>query len=240
MFNTRGVRSAVALSAAVAAVTISGQAMAGSIDVGTYLLHNHPDGNQADPLYGLRLDELFDVSSGHDVFTFDFDHAGAQMLLDYDGSSIHIHGRAFGGVDAGSGYSNNPDHTSWVTIDFTYDYVTSVPWDDDVWAPRWAPQSHGTITWEDTGEEIDLWDFAGGHLYTFRFGDGNHDNGHRGFDGISGWGWLNHGDDPNHHVYASDWLFTAEMMVVPLPPAVLMGMTGVLGLAGYRVARRRG
>jgi len=58
------------------------------------------------------------VTGGHDKFTFDFDAEGATMWLDYDGTSIHIYGTAFGGRDAGTEY--DPDWTSMVEIDFTY------------------------------------------------------------------------------------------------------------------------
>jgi hypothetical protein len=61
------------------------------------------------------------------------------------------------------------------------------------------------------------------------------DLGHRGFNGISGWGWLSYVADDGTvlpHVYAADWLFTAEL--IPAPGAIaLMGMGGLLA------ARRR-
>ena len=53
---------------------------------GTYVLGSHPDGGEAPPTYGLRLDHLF---GGSEVYTFDFSHASSAMFMDYDGTSIH-------------------------------------------------------------------------------------------------------------------------------------------------------
>ena len=55
-------------------------------DTYLYNLNNHPDGNAADPEYGFRLDELKDISSDHDIWTFDFNHAESSMFLEYDNS----------------------------------------------------------------------------------------------------------------------------------------------------------
>jgi hypothetical protein len=104
--------------AAAIAATITSAASAASIQTGTYRLSNHPDGAAANPTYGMRLDELFNVTGGHDVFTFDFEAPGSAMYLDYDGTSIHIYGTAFGGRDIGSSY--DPAHSSAVEIDFYY------------------------------------------------------------------------------------------------------------------------
>ena len=70
---------------------------------GTYVLGDHPDGNAAPPTYGLRLDELINVTPGHDVFTFSFDAPGAEMRIDItsvgtDEYELHIYGTAFGGL----------------------------------------------------------------------------------------------------------------------------------------------
>ena len=64
------------------------------------------------------------------MFTFDFEAPGAFMLLDYDGTSIRIHGVAFGGLDVGTEY--DPVIRSFVELDFTYDVVISAPGDDDL------------------------------------------------------------------------------------------------------------
>ena len=74
------------------------QGNASLIQPGQFLLHNHPDNYGVPPGYGLRLDELFDVTGGHDRFTFDFDHPAAEMWMDFGGASIHIYGIAFVGL----------------------------------------------------------------------------------------------------------------------------------------------
>ena len=42
----------------------------------------------AAPFYGLRLDELFDATKGHDIFTFDFEADGASIFLTYDDNDL--------------------------------------------------------------------------------------------------------------------------------------------------------
>jgi hypothetical protein len=226
-------KNTLTLIAATALLAMPATTMAGTIAPGEYTLHNHPDGGPASPHFGLRLDELFDFNpSSHDVITFDFDAEGANMTMSYDGSSLVISGRAFGGLDVGGAYSGAEGQTSWVTINFTYSKIEPVAGDDDLDTAPDHYANTGSIVWEHTGEVIGLWDTAGNHPYTFRLGDGDDDLGHRGFAGISGWGWLDHGA-PGTHVYSSDWLFTAQP--VPVPAAFL---AGIAGLAGIPVTRR--
>lgn len=210
---------------------VATEARAADIQIGTYQLHNHPDGNRNPPPYGFRLDELFNFTSGHDVITFDFDAPGADMRMDYDGTSLHIYGTAFGGLQAGSVYSANPSHTSFVTIDMTYSIANLLPGDDDLIVTTPNYTNMGTITWQDTGEVVNFWDYSGNHGYTFQLGDEADDSGHRDFNGISGWGWVNHGVMTTH-IGASDFLFTAEL--IPLPPAAIMGFVGLIGVVAVR------
>ena len=74
--------------------------------------------------------------------------------------------------------------------------------------------------------------------YTFRLGDEDNDLGHRGFAGISGWGWLGISDSQNgpyvrNSAGSDDFLFT---VIVPAP---LSGAMAFGGLAGVGVIRRR-
>ncbi len=180
--------------------------------IGTYKLGNHPDGDAAAPFYGLRLDELFNVTDGHDIFSFDFEAPGACVFLDYDGTKIRIHGRAFGGRDTGDGY--DPMWRGFVDLNFCYTVVASAPGDDDLIVVTPSGTNAGTVTWVNTGEIIPIYDYAGDFGFTFRFGNEDNDAGHRGFNGLSGWGWLNH-RDPDLHVAASDWIFTARPLCIP-------------------------
>jgi MYXO-CTERM domain-containing protein len=227
------------LCAALAApVLAAAQAPAGDVilEPGLYRIHNHPDGSVRPPLYGLRLDELFDVTPDKDLFTFSFDGDGAEMLMELRAdSSIHIFGTAFGGLDIGDEY--DPDLSGLWEITFTYDTSKPVLGDDDfVVNPPQDPNA-GSITplfGPDAGIPIDLFDYPGEHPFTFRLGDEDDDLGHRGFDGISGWGWLNHGS-PDIHVKASDWLFTVDPTPVPAPSAAAALL---LALAAGRRRRR--
>jgi len=224
---------------AAGALALAGTAGAANIQLGTYQLHDHPDGNAQPPAYGLRLDGLR-TGAASDIFTFSFDTNGADMKLTYDGSSIHIFGTAWGGLDTGSGWVD----PVLVEIDFTYTDPSPASGDDDIVAGA-SDANVGTIVWDSGGSDEQTYhlnDFAGGHPFAFRFGDENDDDGHRGHDGISGWGWLNHGADPlpGDHLYSSDWLFTADFQTpitpIPLPAAAWMGLAG---LAGVVVARKR-
>ena len=79
------------------------------------------------------------------------------------------------------------------------------------------------------GSTIDLFDHANSDGFTFRLGNDDDDMGHRGFDGISGSGWLDHGE-AGTYVPASDWLFT----VVPNP-----GTTALMAIAAALFAKGR-
>lgn len=220
----------------LALAAVSGSAHGAAILNGTYALHNHPDGNARPPLYGAKLNELYDVTSGLDVFTFDFDAPGAAMFLDFTGSTIRIYGQALGGRDTGTTYAND-QYLGMYTFDFTYQYgVGLAPGDDDVMVVLPPTKyNYGTLL-APTGDTISLRDgHYNGSQPDFRFGDENNDLGHRGFAGISGWGWLFKALPGEGYTYTadSDWLFTATY----IPTPGVAGMLSVAGLAGLR--RRR-
>lgn len=229
-----------ASGACIGLLALSSAAQAGIAPIlapGTYPLANHPDGNAAQPYYGLRTDGLRTGNASH-IYTFDFEAPGAAMFTDITDTgggnySIRIYGTAFGGRDIGGTY--DAVESGLVSIDFTYATATQVPGDDDLWVTGPDMTHTGTITFISgalSGEAYNLVDKSNG-TYSFRMGDENNDAGHRGHDGVSGWGWMNHGPvggAMGGHLDATDWLFT----VVPTP-----GSAALLGMAGLVTSRRR-
>lgn len=204
---------------------------------GLYRLHNHPDGNQRPPLYGARFDELYNATSNHDVFTLDFDamQSAAFMTVNTAGNEVHIFGQAWGGRDTGTAYAND-QYLGVYTFDFTYNMgVGPAGGDDDLWVPLPDMRNFGSIT-TPLGHTIGLVD-KGMDGYSFRLGDENNDAGHRGFAGISGWGWMNYIRDGRvqDHVESTDWLFTASYQI-PTPGSVALIAIG--GLVGLRRRKR--
>ena len=216
-----------------AALLFGGAVQAATILPGTYQLHNHSDGLIDPPPYGLRLDELVDVTGGHDAFSFDFEHPSSDMKLVYDdiNGTITIFGQTYGGRDIGAGYAADI-YQGVYQVSFVYDMnVAPVPGDDDIWVT--APPDNlnsGTITLPG-GAPIQLLSDVQQGGYTFRFGDEDNDLGHRGEPGISGWGWL---DINGSHVDYQDWLFTATYI-----PEPATGMLLIAGAAGMLIRRRR-
>ncbi|MEZ5063772.1 MAG: hypothetical protein R3B81_03505 [bacterium] len=189
--------------------------------VTTYTLHNHSDGNQQPPPYGLILDDLIDDAS----YTFDFDYDSgseqALMKLDYDdvAMTIHVHGRAYGGKDVGGGW--DATQQGWVDIDFLY--TTNVIMADnaqgdpgnDLYVTDEDLANTGTITLDGWGGDatFTLHDKTDGS-HSFRF-DNDYDP--RDPDAAanpmisSGAGWLMIDGVPLTGGCCRDWLFFAEV-----------------------------
>jgi len=200
---------------------------AAAVTVGTYQLHNHPNGGISPPLYGLRLDGLLGDPARE--YTFDFDHPGSNMTLVWDGNTIVIGGQAYGGEDTGGSY------TGAVIWDIRFEYSVGISQSanggvDDLLVHA-NNLNFGTIT--SSLGSFELEDYADSSGLSFQFGDEG-GSGHRGEPGLSGWGWLNHGADcitqNCTHTVASDWLFTASP--VPVPAAVWLFGSGLIGLLG--------
>ena len=198
-------------------ITVQVSGASSSLTDGQYVLHNHPGNDMAPPGFGLRLDELFGGLKG---ITFDFDHPDSEVIMTLDGTFVTIEGVVYGGHDVGSTY--DPATAGLWDLYFQYDGVVhSVPGDDDLYvsdAKATMYPSEGTISpqfdspWFSAGDEYDLSDKSDG-AYSFRLGDEDDDNGYNGYDGISGWGWIMHGQNGNlSHAPISDWLFTAAPM----------------------------
>ena len=218
---------------AVAAFAIAGLAHGAVIQTGTYRLGNHPAANQNPPPYGIRWDELADVTSSNDVFSIGFEGAGTNMKMTFDGSSLHIFGTGFGGRDVGSAYAND-QFLGFYQVDFTFSVgVGLAPGDDDLIVTAATGSNTGTIVLPDL-TVVNIFDKATpdtGTGTTFRFGDEDNDLGHRGFAGLSGWGWLEIAGAVNPNA-TRDFLFTATL--VPTP-----GSAAILALFGVTTIRRR-
>jgi hypothetical protein len=206
---------------------------ASAVTTGSYTLSNHPDANQTPPPYGLRLDGLL----GNSVYTFDFNNGDMQMT--YDGSSIHIFGTAFGGADGGGAYT--PGTTAIWNIDFTFDTGVTQPGGEGglndivVDDPTGHHTNFGTIS--SSFGSFDLRSHGNGSE-TFTLGDEDGTTGHRNFAGISGWGWLDFSTDGGITWDGgkavgdtADFIFTAAP--VPVPAAVWLFASGLLGLVGF-------
>lgn len=226
------------------------------INDGLYRLGNHPGGNANPPPYGLRLDGLDGNRTHHFTFDFEYDDGAGnrsdmRMYLDQGAGTIHIYGTVYGGLNNPlntDNYDNSAtnDKVGWWDIDFTYAMgVGKYPGDmggyADVAVDRTAQgMNSGTISRSNgfgsttMNQSYSLVDKAGGKTgYTFRFGDGSDGNGHRGHQGLSGWGWVMH-NGRRGYTSNSDWLFTAH--VVPVPGAYLLG---VLGFGAVAIIRRK-
>ena len=207
-----------------------------AISVGTYNMHNHPDGSAADPLYGLRLDGLL-TGNTNEIYTFDFDHTSSAMTLTYDGSSVVIDGVAYGGQDAGAaGYVAGT--TAIWNIHFEYHVGLSQPGTDGGLSDVFVDADFANFGSLSSGlGSFELTDKSDNSGLSFRLGDIN-GAGHRGYDGISGFGWLRHGDDCTSetpscaNIPYSDWLFTVTP--VPVPAAFWLFGSAILGLVGVK------
>lgn len=199
---------------------------------GLYQLHNHPDGSAVPPPYGMRLDELVDVTAGLDIFTLNFDDAGSnmQMTVSGGGTVINIFGTAVGGRDIGGSYAADAFFGLY-TVNFTYNVgVGLAPGDDDILVNGGTGANSGVLG-TPFGPPMVLLDVVGNPPgFSFRLGDEDDDLGHRGHSGISGWGWI----DPQGfaHGPTRDFLFTAEL--VPAP-----GALALIAPAAVVFARRR-
>ncbi|NEO70162.1 Ig-like domain-containing protein [Moorena sp. SIO3H5] len=186
------------------------------LEDGIYQLSNHTDsasfGNGHE--HGLILTGLFVDNEWRtgDISVFDFEHPDANMRMSVDGDEIRIFGTAFGHLDVDDNFSyNDNDPGGLWKIDFTYNNADNVSNDDDLEIDsQFAGTNTGTIKklYGDQAE-FDLTDEAGKNSFSFQLGNKTDNKGHRGFDGISGWGWLNH-SNADEYVYHSDWLFTVD------------------------------
>ena len=235
----------------------TGFAQAGTV-VTTFRLGDHPAGNAAEPFYGLRLDNLFEVApnagtgavgmgANGGVTSFSFSESRpddtsvkltvTDSTMDGGGITLNIAGRAYGGEDDGSGYGFGE---GFYNIDFTYGF--NVLEGDGGWMID--PQSAsnlGTITAEGNGD-VDAgatWTFYEQVITSnpFLFVPDGHRLGAGGTDAGSsfvGRGWVTYNEDGSNFRGVQDWLF----VVVPTPSAALAAIP-MLGMIGLRRRRRQ-
>jgi hypothetical protein len=173
------------------------------------------------------------------------------MEMTYDGTTISIDGIAYGGHDAGGVHADD-------AVDGLYEFhvaysvaevVENLGGGDanglqDIGMPGQTAglTPIGTLEFLETGMTWELKDKQGSHPASLRVGDEDNDLGHRGFDGISGWGWLMFREvGENDYVMASgsqDWLFVARRRSdAPEPGAVSLLLIGLAAIATRRKAR---
>jgi len=232
--------------AAVVALALTPAAYAAPI---VYELESHPGGNKNPPPYGVRFDEIFDVTGGHDVWTMDFSHPSSNMTMVLNPAdpanggnpSIHIFGTTYGGLDIGAAY--DPTLQGLWTLDFLYTSNVVINGTEWVVNPEDQANNQGSLTPLFSagpivaGTPVSLYDEDGGKGFSFKFNDA----GHRGGYPYSGWGWMNHdGDgnptgDPDTHIKSTDWLFIAHPVPEPASMTLLAAGVGVVSF----VRRRR-
>lgn len=191
-----------------------------------FICHNHPNGNQNPPPYGLRLDNL--INTGAYTFSFDYvdgsGSAGVTLTWDDVTGEIHIYGRAYGGRDTGSGWVTTDQ--GWIDIDFWYHDLVNKQDDcagtpgDDAYVTGESANNAGTIT---------LLGWGGNQVFSFSGRAGStgcafildNDTDPKGNTTIAGdpsqysaSGWL---QPPTSG--SRDWIFVAEMPTVPVQDA---------------------
>ena len=183
------------------------------------------------------------------MFLFTAECAECDVVLDWDviSGTARIHGTAQGGHKAGNALDELDGFFGLYEFDYTYSNVVPVPGDaggfQDIWQVAASGDPIGTLSFSALELEWELRAKSNG-TFAFRFGDENDGNGHRGFDGLSGWGWLQFRlTGPSiattqfqPRTGAQDGLFTGHRRDVPVPSTTFLF---ALGLAALGIRRRR-
>lgn len=212
-------------TAALGVALVAGAAQAGTI--AEFALHDHPAGDQAPPLYGLRLDNV--IGHGLSVLSFANYDDGRLVVEDNGGSlSIHITATMFGGEVENDAFVNAQSYS----VDFSYS-VSVTGNDVDGWEVYgFSALNSGTITNLDTNDVYTMYGKGNDEDLVFAFlSDGFRIHGDS--DTWVGRGWMTGNSDGSmSHNGAQDWLFTATQIPAP-------GALGLLGLGGLVASRRR-
>lgn len=227
-----------AVAALFGGIAMSAAASAGILTETVFDLSDHPDGDRADPTYGLRLDNLFEGDGMGGATTFSFDVVGDTTMTVTDngggGISIDIVGTVYGGVDGGSDYVFAEGAYSLV-----YRYVANVTADGTGWVVTDESAGNGGSLTSLGNADIPngtVYSFEGftsddGPIFKF-LQDGHRLDGYEGFDDA----WVGRGWHRVDGVSGTqDFLFVGRL--VPSPGAVMALACG--GVFGASRRRRR-
>ena len=245
-----------AVMACFLAIVTTAQA---AIEIKTFTVIDHPDGAALPPPYGLRLDNLFDVTpeSGSvtpgpgtsGVTTFSFVNVQATVTTNTTTGdiSVNIAGDVHGGRDTGGGYGFGEGDYA---IDFTYS--ANVSPDGNGWkVSPMSSSNQGTIEFLSGSSAIAagttwrLYEQENNAGNTFVFKDDYHRLSGTGLplDTFVGRGWLDYTIGGTS--VTQDWLFIApdqpSLIIVPVPAAAPMGLAGLvmMGMCVIKRYRRR-
>lgn len=169
-------------------------------------LHSHPDGNKAQPYYGLRLDGLKSPHNGNHHYTFDFDWSGSQgdsfawMIFDPQAKTVVLESnQVFGGRDIGNQY----DIVGRYAFKFSYGEIEINPSTGAI-TTEYRSEDKGFISWETSdGTHVSplvTSNMSGNMFHCWENYRLDNDDGR-----FACAGWVDHSGLP--HIAASDFLF---------------------------------
>ncbi len=213
---------------ATLALTLPLAAQGSFLDPAKYELYN-----QTGTSYGLRLEELINITNDVDSFTFDFDAPGASVFMDLTASTIHIYGTVFGGLNTEAGY--DPLQSGFWDLDFSYSTAFGTAHNDDdlIVAAAGAGLNSGSLKQlYGTNLEITLRDSSAGHPYTLRLGDGQQETEEQATAEVTGTGWIDH--DDSFELAEPNLSFKVAQVPEPKNYLILGSFLTLMALVAYR------